>query len=113
MFQSLKSGTTGSIQLADVLPPGVDSLFNNYQSQPWYQGLPPAQQALVDDFVQRLQSGLGTTVVNYSLNKKIADPWNLVLGGTFDVGRHWGVRAEFGFIGRRSFLWMANYRIGL
>ena len=113
MFQSLKTGTTGSVKLADVLPPGVDSLFNNYQNQPWYSALTPAQKALVDNFVQRLQGGLDTTVVNYSLNKKLADPWNMVLGGTFDVGRHWGLRAEFGFIGRTSFLWMANYRIGL
>ena len=113
MFQSLKTGTSGSINLADVLPPGVDTLFNNYQSTPWYQGLTPAQKTLVDNFVQRLQGRLDTTVVNYSLNKKLADPWNVVLGGTFDVGRHWGLRAEFGFIGRKSFLWMANYRIGL
>ena len=113
MFQSLKSGTAGSINLADVLPPGVDSLFNNYQNQPWYMALPPGQKALVDEFVQRLQGGLDTTVVNYSLSKKIADPWNMILGGTYDVGRHWGVRAEVGFIGRRSFLVMANYRIGL
>ena len=113
MFQSLKSGTSGSIKLADVLPPGVDSLFNNYQNQPWYAALTPAEKALVDNFVQRLQGGLDTTVVNYSLNKKIADPWNLLLGGTFDVGRHWGFRAEFGFVGRKSFLAMANYRITL
>ena len=101
MFQSLKSGTSGSIKLADVLPPGVDTLFNNYQNQPWYMALSTAEKALVDNFVQRLQGGLDTTVVNYSLKKKIADPWNLLLGGTFDVGRHWGMRAEVGFIGRR------------
>jgi hypothetical protein len=113
MFQSLKSGTSGSINLADVLPPGVDSLFNNYQNKPWYMALTPAQKALVDNFVQRLQGGLDTTVVNYSLNKKIADPWNVLVGGTFDYGKHWGLRAEFGFVGRKSFLMMANYRIAL
>ncbi len=113
MFQSLKSGTAGSIKLSDALPPGVDSLFNNYQSQPWYIALSPAEKLLVDNFVQRLQGGLDTTVVNYSLNKTIADPWNLLLGGTFDAGRHWGLRAEVGFVGRKSFLVMANYRIGL
>jgi hypothetical protein len=111
MFQSLKSGTSGSIKLADVLPPGVDSLFNNYQNQPWYMALPPAQKALVDNFVQRLQGGLDTTVVSYSLNKKVADPWNLLVGGTFDYGRHWGLRAEFGFVGRVQALVLANYRL--
>jgi hypothetical protein len=113
MFQSLKSGTSGSINLADALPPGADTLFNNYQNSAWYQALSNAQKVVVDSFVQRLSGRLDTTVVNYSLNKKIADPWNLILGGTFDAGRHWGVRGEVGFVGRKSFLLMANYRIGL
>src|SRR5206468_1168474 len=62
---------------------------------------------------QRLGGGLDTTVVNYTLNKKVADPWNLLIGGTYDVGRHWGLRGEVGFIGRVSFLLMGNYRITL
>jgi len=36
-----------------------------------------------------------------------------LVGGTLDIGRHWGVRAEFGFIHRRSAFLMANYRIPL
>jgi len=63
--------------------------------------------------VARLQGAVDTTVVNYSLNKKMADPWNMLVGGTLDVGRHWGIRAEFGFIHRRSAFLMANYRIPL
>lgn len=113
MFQSMKNATNGSINLADVIPPGTDSLFNNYQNSAWYQALSPAEQALVDNMVLRLQGRLDTTVVNYSLNKKVADPWNMLVGGTFDYGRHWGLRAEIGFIGRRSALIMANYRVPL
>lgn len=113
MFQAMKNETVGSINLADVIPPGTDSLFNGYQSSAWYQNLTPPQQALVDQFVQRITGGLDTTVVNYTLNKRVADPWNLLLGGTFDWGRHWGVRGEVGFIGRKSFMLMGNYRVGL
>ena len=114
MLQTMKNETLGSIQLSEVVPPGLDSLFINYQSSAWYQALPPAQQALVDNFVQRLQGGgLDTTVVNYSLNKKVADPWNLLVGGTFDYRRHWGLRAEIGLIGRTSGFLMLNYRIKL
>jgi hypothetical protein len=113
MLQSMKNETVGSIRLADVVPPGLDSLFNNYQSAPWYQALTPAQQTLVDKFVQGLQGGLNTTVVNYTLNKKVADPWNLLIGGTVDYRRHWGLRAEVGLIGRRSAFLMLNYRITL
>ena len=111
MYQALESETNGSIKLSDVLPAGSDSLFNGYQSAPWYMDLGPAQKALVDEFVQRLGSGLDTTVVNYTLNKSVADPWNMLFGGTVDVGRHWGVRYELGFIGRKSLMVMGNYRI--
>jgi hypothetical protein len=111
MYQSLQSETIGSIKLSEVLPAGADSLFNGYQSAPWYMALGAAQKALVDEFVQRLGSGLDTTVVNYSLNKSVADPWNMLVGGTVDVGRHWGVRYEVGFIGRKSLMVMGNYRI--
>ncbi|HKA57949.1 MAG TPA: hypothetical protein VKD28_04985 [Gemmatimonadales bacterium] len=113
MFQTMKNATNGSINLADVIPPGTDSLFNNYQNSAWYQALSPAEKALVDNMVLRLQGRLDTTVVNYSLNKKVADPWNMLVGGTFDYGRHWGLRAEIGFIGRVSALIMANYRVPL
>lgn len=113
MLQTMKNETNGSVKLSDVVPPGMDSLFNGYQSSAWYQALPPAQQQLVDNFVQRLQGGLDTTVVNYRLNKKVADPWNLLIGGTVDYRRHWGLRAEIGLIGRTSAFLMLNYRIAL
>ena len=111
MFQKMKNETVGSINLADVIPGGTDSLFVGYDTTSWYQGLTPPQQGLVDNFVQRIQGRLDTTTVNYTLNKKVADPWNLLLGGTFDWGRHWGLRGEVGFIGRKSFMLMGNYRV--
>ena len=37
--------------------------------------------------------------------------WNMLVGGTFDIGAHWGLRAEFGFIHRKSVFLMGNYRI--
>ena len=43
----------------------------------------------------------------------MADPWNMLLGGTLTSAQHWGLRAEFGFIGRRSAFLMGNYRIAL
>ena len=113
MLQTMKNETNGSVKLSEVVPPGMDSLFNNYQSSAWYQGLTAPQKALVDNFVQRLQGGLDTTVVNYTLNKKVADPWNLLIGGTVDYRRHWGLRAEIGLIGRTSAFLMLNYRIAL
>jgi hypothetical protein len=113
MLQSLKSETNGNINLAEVVGPGSDSLFDNYQTSEWYQSLGPAQKAIADNLVQRLQGGLDTTTVSYTLNKKPADPWNMLVGGTMDFGRHWGIRYEVGFLGRRSYMIMGNSRIGL
>ena len=113
MFQNMQNSTVGSIKLSEVIPSGTDSLFNNYQSSAWYQALSAREKALVDNFVGRLQGGLDTSVVNFTLSKRMADPWNMLLGGTFDIGQHWGLRAEFGFIGRRSAFLMGNYRIAL
>jgi hypothetical protein len=111
MLQSLEAETNGSIKLSDVLGPGADSLFTDYQNAPWYQALGPAERAVADNMVERVQGGLDTTVVNYRLDKKPADPWNMLLGGTFDYGQHWGLRYEVGFIGRTSWMLMGNYRI--
>jgi hypothetical protein len=111
MLQSLKAETNGGINLAEVLGSGADSLFNDYQSSAWYQALRPSEKQLVDNFVQRLQGAVDTTVVNYRLDKKPADPWNMLFGGTIDYRQHWGLRYEIGFIGRTSWMLMANYRI--
>ena len=113
MLQTMKNETVGSIRLSEVVPPGLDSLFTNYQNEQWYLDLTAPQKALVDNFVQRLGGALDTTVVNYTLNKKVADPWNLLIGGTVDYRRHWGLRAEIGLIGRTSAFLMLNYRIAL
>jgi hypothetical protein len=113
MFQNMKNGTVGSVSLASVFPPGSESIFSNYQDSAWYQALSAREKALVDNAVARLQGAADTSVVNYSLNKKMADPWNMLAGGTFDIGAHWGLRAEFGFIHRKSVFLMGNYRIPL
>jgi hypothetical protein len=109
----MKNGTVGSVNLASVFPPGSEGAFSDYQNSTWYQALSAREKALVDNFVARLQGAADTTVVNYSLNKKMADPWNMLVGGTFDIGAHWGLRAELGFIHRKSVFLMGNYRIPL
>ena len=72
---------------------------------------PPAQQRVVDEIVKRLQ-GIDPTdvVVNYSLDKATADPWNMIAGASYDFSKSWAARVEAGFIGRKSVLMMLNYR---
>ena len=113
MKQTLKSTTNGSINLSEVIEGGggQGGNFDGYQDSEWYQGLPPAQQRVVDEIVQRIQ-GIDPTdvVVNYSLDKATADPWNMLVGTSYDFSKRWAARAEAGFIGRKSLLMMLNYR---
>ena len=116
--QKFRTETDGSITLAEAIPPAVaDTLRNrlaNYQSQPWYMNLPPAGQALADSLVAGIMNAnLGATVVNYSLDKAPADPWNMIVGGSFELTRSWHFRAEAGFIGRVQGLVVVNYRFAL
>ena len=118
MQQQLVSETRGSISLAEVFPPqqaaAVGTAMEDYQSSAEYQALPPGQRAIVDQFVEGLQGpDPGSVVVNYGLDKEVADPWNMLVGGMWDLDRHWGVRVEAGFIGRVSALVLTNFRFDL
>ncbi|HUK21436.1 MAG TPA: hypothetical protein VLV45_07750 [Gemmatimonadales bacterium] len=116
--QKFRTETNGSVTLAEAIPPGVaDSLRNrlsNYQSSDWYQNLTPIQKRLADSLVAGImRADLGSTVVNYNLNKAPADPWNMLVGGTYELNRHWHFRGEVGFFGRVQGLLVLNYRFGL
>jgi hypothetical protein len=116
--QRIASTTTGSIKLNEALPPDVidtlQSKLANYQSAPWYQALGPAGKVLADSLVAAINNAnIGSTVINYSLGKKPADPWNMIVGGSIEPTRHWAFRGEVGFIGRFQVLLVANYRFGL
>lgn len=114
MRQKLALTTTGSVLLSEVLPPEIGGNLEDYQNSDWYQGLPPPQQGVVDGIVQALQDkNLGSTTVNYSLDKAPAYPWNMILGGQFELNKHWQLRAEVGFIKRMSFFINLNYRFEL
>ena len=52
------------------------------------------------------------TIVNYRLDKKVADPWNMVIGGQYQFNKRFALRAEAGFIGRISGMLSLNYRFG-
>ena len=41
--------------------------------------------------------------VDYTIEQENTDPWNLVVGGNWDINKHWSVSAEYnGFIGSRD-----------
>ncbi len=112
------SETNGSIELSEAIPPEtVDQIrdrLENIENQEWYQDLNLAQQAVVNEIVDRLLAGdASDVIVNYSLQKKPATSWNLLLGANLDFNDRWSVRTEVGLIGRYSVLLGGVYRLDL
>src|SRR4030095_13167664 len=139
----ISSETNGSINLSEVLPPGelgskVDqgiAKVANAQQQvnTWWASLTPAQQqnpvnqakhntanralaragellASADNAI----STIGTSTVQYSMDKRPKDPWNFIVGSQFQLNKHWMLRGEYGFLGSRTqFLVGLQWRFGL
>ncbi|MFL5506589.1 MAG: hypothetical protein ACJ8AU_06880 [Gemmatimonadales bacterium] len=116
MNVKFKSETNGSILLVDAIPPEtleqIRGQLETVGDESWYQQLPPAQRVVVDQLVDRLLSGdYSDATVNYRLEKAPSTPWNMLVGGNFDLGKTWSFRAEVGFIGRYSVLLNTVYRL--
>ncbi|HRI79439.1 MAG TPA: hypothetical protein PLR06_07885 [Cyclobacteriaceae bacterium] len=55
-----------------------------------------------------------TSTVQYSMDKRLKDPWNFVVGGQFQFNKHLMVRLEYGFLGSRTQVMTGvQYRFGL
>ena len=49
-----------------------------------------------------------TTTVEYSLDKKPKDVWNMIAGAQFALDRNWMFRVEAGFLTSRTSLMLAT-----
>ena len=113
MNQKVELKTRGSIRFDEAVPPEFwNDLENIGPGNPWYDALTPVQKAAVDQIVQRIQASKSTTI-NYGLDKALADPWNMLAGAQYSIGKNWELRTEGGFIGRWSILAGVNYRLNL
>ena len=113
MNQKVELKTRGSIRFDEAVPPEFWNQIENIgPGNPWYDGLTPAQKAAIDKLVQRISASKETTI-NYGLDKALADPWNMLAGTQYSIGKNWEFRAEGGFIGRWSILAGLNYRLNL
>ncbi|HEX6846264.1 MAG TPA: hypothetical protein VF144_04770 [Chitinophagaceae bacterium] len=139
----LNSETNGSIALSDVLPPGefgtkidqgIEKVGKTQQEvDAWWASLTPAQQqnpvnqakyntanrvldragellAAADNAV----NNIGSSTVQYSMDKRPKDPWNFIVGSQYQLNKHWMLRGEFGFLGSRTqYLLGLQWRFGL
>ena len=137
------SETSGSLNLADVLPLNeLETKVNegnanldayHTQVETWWNGLSsldqkkPANIAKYETAISMMEAagkvltGLEgalttaeTSTVQYSLDKALKDKWNFIVGSQYQLNRHWMIRGEFGFLGsREQFIGGLQYRFGL
>ena len=123
MRARMGAGTVGQITLADALPPEVfkrkDEIVAEYNE--WYNSLSPTNPAdikkkqvadkVLTPIMERLDAADGSAVVRYAIDKRPAEEWNMLIGGQFQLNKHWAFRSEAGIIGdRKSLLISAQYR---
>ncbi len=140
---NLASQTQGSLPLDEALPTAewgsrIDAGYArvtelDQQVETWWSGLSALEQAnplnearynaanaALDrssaflESADRAVNRMGTSTVEYSIDKRQKDMWNFIIGGQYQLNKHWMVRAEYGFLSARTqFLGGLQYRFGL
>jgi hypothetical protein len=141
---NIKGETDGSIALSEVisndgsLTQKIDQAQQGVankqvQVDTWWNGLTPVEQknpvniakyetansvltrtaeALVA--AETAFSNISNSTVQYSMQKRVKDHWNFILGSQFQLSKHFMIRAEYGFLGsRKHFISGVQYRFGL
>jgi hypothetical protein len=140
---NLGSETSGSLNLAEVLPidglqgkvdQGMANVAATQQKvDNWWNGLTqreqqnPVNQARYETANRALAqagelltgldgalSNVESATVQYSLEKAQKKMWNFIVGAQFQLNESWMIRAEYGFRGtRQQFIGGLQYRFGL
>lgn len=139
---ALNTGTNGSLAFDDIFgfDGNLEQKINDglikveekqLEVEAWYDSLSAAEKisnlpkytALnrilsgANTFLNRLdearENSLNSTV-QYSIDKKQKNPWNFVIGGQYQLNKHFMLRAEYGFLGERTqFIGGLQYRFQL
>lgn len=140
---AFSSETSGSLPLIDLFPGAdpqakVDQAIINVDTKQmnvdeWWNGLSTIEQAnpvnkakyetanralnTAGELLNAADAALNDedqATVQYSLDKSLKDAWNFIIGGQYQLNKHWMIRAEYGFLGsREQFLTSLQYRFGL
>jgi hypothetical protein len=139
----INTGTSGSIPLADALPidqwqASVDQgkqqvAARDAQVEAWWNSLTPTEQAnplnqaryaaakaAIEraagffDAAGQAVANASSSTVEYSLDKRPEDMWNVLVGGQYQLSKSWMFRGEVGFLtSRKQVLVGAQYRFGI
>jgi hypothetical protein len=138
------NATTGSLPLSDLFPNSGELNGKIQQGQQkvteadqnvdaWWNGLSNAEQnnplnkakyetanrvlTRAAEFLESAEAAVGNienSSVQYSLDKKVKDMWNFIVGSQLQINKHWMLRVEYGFLGsRQQFIGGLQYRFGL
>jgi len=111
MYQNYENETVGTVTGEDVFSGQLQEALEGYEDTQWYQDLGAKQKLLVDQIAEALLAVDPSAVkINYSINKKPADPYNFLIGSRFEFNKSWEARVEAGFIGREQLLASVAYR---
>lgn len=140
---NLQSQTNGSIALGEVIPldglqekvdAGITRVAETQAAvDSWWNGLTPIEQknpvnaAKYTTANRALEAGgnmlnsmdgalkdENMATVQYNLNKRPKDMWNFIVGGQYQLNKHFMIRVEYGFLASRTqFIGGLQYRFGL
>ncbi|MBX7110145.1 MAG: hypothetical protein K1X61_15955 [Chitinophagales bacterium] len=139
----INSGTTGSLPVSDLfslndaqqkIDDGQMKVEQGYTAvDEWWNSLTEIQQqnpvnsakyntankaletaGTVLAAAEQTVNNLNNSTVEYSLDKRQKDMWNFIVGGQFQLNKHWMARGEVGFLSARTQgLVSLQYRFGL
>ncbi|WP_232825792.1 hypothetical protein [Algoriphagus litoralis] len=115
-YQVIQNDTQGSIPVSNLVPGLGDGAAIDRLNE-WADGLPPAQRVIAKQIIAKIEEAAagtdpGNALIEYKLDKKVAEPFNLILGAQYQFDKRWMLRTELGVFGKRSqFLLNLNYRI--
>jgi hypothetical protein len=114
-YQNIQNDTRGSIGISEVFP-SITEGFVIDGLNAWAETLPPAQRVIAKQIIDKLDEAsqgidVTDTIIDYTLQKEVAAPFNLLFGAQYQHDKNWMLRTEVGVFGKRSqFLLNLNYR---
>lgn len=111
--------TEGTINMNELKPASAakpDLQGITQETSAWYQGLSPAQKAVVKNIAQKIIDKIdgidvSDATISYSLVKRPVSQWSMCAGAQLQLSHRWQIRTEVGFLGgKQSLLLSGNYR---
>ena len=133
----MNTGTSGSLNLSELLPGMDDQIQNGFDKveegqqkvDEWWDSLPSgilgqenpkniAKKAAAEGVLNLTSNVLDAAsraeTVQYSLDKRQKNMWNFIVGSQFQINKSWMIRGEVGFLGSRTQVISGlQYRFGL